>query len=330
MPNFAMWYQALRTMPQVDTAQWASLDLISRWLIVSRASVLLMTFTSCAVGGLLAWQDGLFNGYYFVLCLFGLLLAHATNNQLNDYTDSVRGIDTDNYYRNRYGTHVLEHGLLTRSQLLGYIAITGGLALAVGGLLVWERGGITLGLLAAGAFFVLFYTWPLKYIGLGEPAVLLVWGPLMIGGSYFVVAGQWSWTVAAISLVYALGPTSVLFGKHTDKIDADQAKGVRSMPVMLGEVGARKMVIAMLLLQYAATVLLVFFELCGIATLLVLFNLPALLRLVRTFGEPRPQNRPAEFPAEVWPLWYSAFAFDHTRKFSGLFLLGLVINGFLP
>jgi 1,4-dihydroxy-2-naphthoate octaprenyltransferase len=36
------------------------------------------------------------------------------------------------------------------------------------------------------AFFVLFYTWPLKYIGLGEIAVLIVWGPLMIGGGYFV------------------------------------------------------------------------------------------------------------------------------------------------
>src|SRR2546430_10339218 len=33
----------------------------------------------------------------------------------------------------------------------------------------------------AGAVFVLFYTYPLKYIGLGEVAVILVWGPLMIG-----------------------------------------------------------------------------------------------------------------------------------------------------
>lgn len=329
MPNFAMWLQALRTMPQVDSGEWAGLDPVSRWLIVSRASVLLMTFTSCAVGGLLAWQDGQFNGYYFTLTLFGLLLAHATNNQLNDYTDSVRGIDTDNYYRNRYGTHVLEHGLLSRSELLAYIVATGGVALALGGLLVWERGGITLGLLAAGAFFVLFYTWPLKYIGLGEPAVLLVWGPLMIGGTYFVVTGQWSWSVAAISLVYALGPTSVLFGKHTDKIEADRAKGVRSMPVLLGEGRARTTVIAMLVLQYLLAALLVVSGLCGPAILLVLFNLPALLRLLRAYREPRPQQRPEEFPAEVWPLWYSAFAFDHTRKFSGLFLLGLVVNGWL-
>jgi 1,4-dihydroxy-2-naphthoate octaprenyltransferase len=324
-----MWYQALRTMPHVDQQQWSELDALSRWLIVSRASVLLMTFTSCGVGGLLAWQDGMFNGYYFFLTMLGLLLAHATNNQLNDLTDTLRGIDKGNYYRNRYGTHVLEGGLMSQRQLLGYIVITGSLALLVGALLVWERGGITLGLFAAGTFFVLFYTFPLKYIGLGEPAVLLVWGPLMVGGTYFVVAGQWSWPVAMISLVYALGPTSVLFGKHTDKLEADRAKGVRSMPVLMGEVLARKTVVGMLLLQYVLTVYLVLAQVCGWALLLVLINLPALLRLWLVFREPRPQQRPEEYPQEVWPLWFSGFAFDHTRKFSGLFLLGLLLNGLL-
>ena len=92
----------------------------------------------------------------------------------------------------------------------------------------------------AGAFFVLFYTWPLKYYGLGEPAVLLVWGPLMLGGTYYVVAGQWSWPVIWFSLLYALGPTSVLFGKHIDKIDLDEEKRVHTLPVLLGEARARR------------------------------------------------------------------------------------------
>ena len=55
---------------------------------------------------------------------------------------------------------------------------------------------LALALMAAGAFFVLFYTWPLKYIGLGELAVIIVWGPLMVGGGYFVVTGDWSWQAA--------------------------------------------------------------------------------------------------------------------------------------
>jgi 1,4-dihydroxy-2-naphthoate octaprenyltransferase len=321
-----MWFQALRTMPQVDKLQWSQLDAVSRWLIASRASVLLMTFTSCAIGGLLAWRDGLFNHYYFGLTLAGLLLAHATNNQLNDLTDTVRGIDSDNYYRNRYGTHVLEQGLMSRGQLLRYILFTGAMALLAGALLVWERGGITIGLLAAGAFFVLFYTYPLKTIGLGEPAVLLVWGPLMVGGTYFVVAGQWSWPVALISLVYALGPTSVLFGKHIDKLEADRGKGVHSLPVLLGELRARQLVIAMLVLQYALTLTIVLAQYCSFTLLLVLLNLPVFMQLWRNYRLPRPEQQPPDFPQEVWPLWYAAYAFDHTRRFSGLFLLGLLLD----
>ena len=135
--------------------------------------------------------------------------------------------------------------------------------------------------------------------------------------------------MALISLVYALGPTSVLFGKHTDKLEADRAKGVRSMPVLMGEALARKTVLAMLAVQYALSLGLVISGVCGMTMLLVLLNLPVLRRLWQTYLEPRPQQRPDEFPQEIWPLWYSAFAFDHTRKFSGLFLLALLIDGWL-
>ena len=105
-------------------------------------------------------------------------------------------------------------------------------------------------LMAVGALLVLFYTWPLKYIGLGEPAVLAAWGPLMVGGCFYVIAGSWDWQVALLGTIYALGPTSVLFGKHIDKAGPDAAKGVRTLPVLLGPRQARIWVLAMLALQY--------------------------------------------------------------------------------
>ena len=101
------------------------------------------------------------------------------------------------------------------------------------------RGWPAVVLLALGAFFVLFYTWPLKYIGLGELAVIIVWGPLMIGGGYYVITGQWDWNVVLASLPYALGPTTVIFGKHIDKHDPDKAKGIHTLPVIIGERAAR-------------------------------------------------------------------------------------------
>ena len=203
---------------------------------------------------------------------------------------------------------------------------TAAIALLLGGWLISQRSGLTLDLMLAGAFFVLFYTWPLKYYGLGEPAVLLVWGPLMVGGTYYVLSGQWSWEVSWLSLVFALGPTTVLFGKHTDKLEADRSKGVNTLPVIIGERASRVAVLGMIGAQYLLCVVLVALGSFGWPLLLVLLNLPRLPALFRVFAAPKPAAAPAEYPPAVWPLWFSAHAFQHTRHFTLLFLFGVIID----
>ena len=329
MIDVKMWGRALDQMPKLSHSEWQTLDPVARWLIACRASVLFMTFTAAALGGLMAWRAGTFSWSVWLVTVLGLMFAHATNNLLNDYTDSRRGIDKDNYYRNQYGVHVLEDGLMSERQFWQYVGVNAGVALALGGWLVWERAGLTLDLMLAGAFFVLFYTWPLKYYGLGEPAVLLVWGPLMVGGSYYVLAGSWSWDVTWLSLVFALGPTTVLFGKHIDKLEADRGKGVNTLPVILGERRARYWVLAMLVLQYLVCAGLVVAGSFGWSLLLVLANLPILPGLIRVFQAEKPNSPPPDYPGEVWPLWFSAHAFRHTRRFTSLFLLGLVLDTLL-
>lgn len=329
MIDIKMWGRALEQMPKLSHSEWQVLDPVAKWLIACRASVLFMTFTAAALGGLMAWRAGFFQWQLWLATVLGLMFAHATNNLLNDYTDSRRGIDKDNYYRNQYGVHVLEDGLMSEQQFWRYLGVTAGIALAMGSWLVFQRSGLTLDLMLAGAFFVLFYTWPLKYYGLGEPAVLLVWGPLMVGGTFYVLAGQWSWDVAWLSLVFALGPTTVLFGKHTDKLDADQSKGVNTLPVLIGARLARFATVGMICAQYLLCVLLVLSGSFGILLLLVLINLPAVPPLFRVFAQPKPGSVPANYPAEVWPLWFSAHAFSHTRKFTSLFLIGVLLDTLL-
>ncbi|MDH4040721.1 MAG: prenyltransferase [Gammaproteobacteria bacterium] len=326
MIDVRMWGRALAQMPKLSQSEWQALDPVAKWLIACRASVLFMTFTAAALGGLMAWRAGAFELNLWLATVLGLMFAHATNNLLNDYTDSRRGIDKENYYRNQYGVHVLEDGLMSERQFWRYLGITAGIALSLGSWLIYQRSGLTLNLMLAGSFFVLFYTWPLKYYGLGEPAVLLVWGPLMVGGSYYILAGQWSWDVTWLSLVFALGPTTVLFGKHTDKLGADKAKGVNTLPVLIGEKLSRHCVLAMILAQYLLSIALVATGSFGWPLLLVLLNLPQLPALYRVFQTPKPEAKPGTYPAEVWPLWFSAQAFRHTRHFTSLFLLGVVLD----
>jgi 1,4-dihydroxy-2-naphthoate octaprenyltransferase len=324
--NIAMWGKALRVIPRLSKDEWRALDLISKWLVATRAAVLIITFISAAIAGILALRAGKFDLTLWLLLTVGLLMAHATNNLLNDLTDHIKGVDKDNYFRAQYGPQPLEHGLLDMRQVLLYAAVTGLIAVLAGGYLVYLRGTLGLILLGLGAFFVLFYTWPLKYIGLGEPAVLVVWGPLMIGGGYFVITGDWDWNVVIASLPYALGATTVIFGKHIDKFAADKAKGIHTLPVLLGERNARYTAIGMMALQYILTISLVAIGYFTPALLLVLLALTAVPLVFGIYSKPKPEQRPDEYPADTWPLWFVAFAFLHNRRFGLLFLLGLIAD----
>jgi len=324
--NVAMWVQALRIIPRVSKDEWERLDLVSRWLIASRGAVLVITFISSSIAGLLAVRDNAFDPVLWALLTVGLLLAHATNNLVNDFTDHVKGVDRDNYFRAQYGPHPLEHGLLTKRGLITYAAVTGALALVIGAYLVSVRGPVALGLLAIGVFFVLFYTYPLKYIGLGELAVLIVWGPLMIGGGYFVITGRLDNNVWLAGLPYALGATTVIFGKHIDKFADDRAKGIHTLPVLMGERGARLVVVAMFLLQYVVVLYLIAIGFFTPLMLVVLFAVPKLRDAISVYRSAKPASRPDAYPASAWPLWFVAYAFAHNRRWGLLFLVGLIAD----
>lgn len=316
----------LTAMPRVSPDAWQAASLPIRWLISARASLLVLTFSSAALGGLIAAGVPVWDMVAWVGCLAGLLLAHAANNQLNDLTDHARGIDQGNYFRTRYGTHVLEAGLLSRRALTGYFLVTGAVAALVGCWLLYRVGSVLLVPFVSGALLLLFYTWPLKQWGCGELAVLLAWGPLMVAGSYAASTGDWQWEVAAIGMCYGLGPTTVIFGKHIDKLQFDRAKGVGTLPVRLGSARARQWVRGMLAAQYLGCALLVGVAWLPWGALLAVLAVPRARRLWAVCGRPAPSERPADYPAGIWPLWYSAFAFDHARWFGLLFLGGLSLH----
>jgi 1,4-dihydroxy-2-naphthoate octaprenyltransferase len=325
--NFAMWSKALQGVPRISKEEWDGLDLVSRWLIATRAMALVLSFISATIAGILALQAGQFNVWVWLLLTLGLVMAHGTNNLLNDYTDYSRGVDKGNYFRAQYGPQPLEHGLMSKRQLLTYAAVTGLIAAAAGGVLIYYRGGLTAVLMAIGAFFVLFYTFPLKYIGLGEVALLLVWGPLMVGGGYYVFTGGWDWNVVLAGLSYSLGVTAALFGKHIDKLDMDAAKHIRTLPVLLGESLARYTTLFTIVLQYLIVGYLMIIGFFTPMMLVVFLSLPMFIRIVLPmYRHPRPAERPEDYPADIWPLWFAASAFAFSRRFGMFFLAGLILD----
>jgi len=325
--DLAMWKKAVTVIPRIEDDEWPKLDFVSRWLIMTRFAAIILTVIAVFVSGVLSYRAVNINIGIWVLLAVALIFAHATNNVLNDLIDFRRGIDRGNYFRAQYGPQPLDRGFMTQRGLLRY-AIGNCLLALLGGVgLVLYRGGLTLPLMLAGFLFLVFYTYPLKYFALGELSVLIVWGPLMIGGGYYVLVGSWDWQIVLASLPFAIGATMVIFGKHIDKFEVDREKGVHTLPVVIGERPARAAAIGLVALQYLVILYLVLARYFTPVVLLVVLSLPLFFKtMLPMFRKPKPKERPANYPAESWPLWFVGAAFVYTRRFGLFYILGLIVD----
>ncbi len=333
--NFKMWGRALSELVKMDDKkEWDALDVISKWLIATRSAVTAVTLYACVIAGLLAWREGHFAWVPFLVVSLGLFIAHGTNNLLNDYTDFTRGVDKDNYFRTQYGVHPLVQGFWTKRQQITWFLVSGALAFASGiyALFYTELSPVILGLFAFGAVILLFYTWPLKYLGLGELMIFLIWGPVLVAGVYLVLTGgAWTdnvWNVALAGVPFGLSVVSINMGKHIDKSEPDRAKGVGTLPVRIGEKVARYVNMAVLVLIYLVVIYLIFVpRFFTPVMLIVLFAGKRLLLAVGVHTKPRPSEPPKEWPG--WPTWFAGFAFYHNRLWGNLFALGLLVDSIL-
>jgi 1,4-dihydroxy-2-naphthoate octaprenyltransferase len=320
-------------MNHANMPDGVEMDWFSKWLIVTRAAVFTMTATSGLIGGLLAIGTvGVsVNYWYLALSIIGLVIAHASNNMINDYFDLEGGVDTDEYVRALYAPHPILSGWLSKAQLRNAILLMNALDFAILVFLVWVRGPWVAFFALGGLFISVFYVAPpikLKHRGLGEPGVFVVWGPLMIAGTYFVATGTLPGWVWIASLPYAILVTTVLFGKHIDKISADTAKGIHTLPVILGEARARRVAQALMIGFYPIVIGSALVGWIGPFVMLVVLGIPLLLKVLGQFSSPRPETPPHSYVG--WPLWFVGGAFTHTRRAGGLLILGLFLNAVLP
>jgi 1,4-dihydroxy-2-naphthoate octaprenyltransferase len=332
--NFAMWKTALWTLVKMDNKdEWDKLDVVSKWLIATRSGVTLVTVYTCIIAGMLAWRDGYFDFLPWLILTLGLFIAHGTNNLLNDYTDFSRGVDKDNYFRTQYGVHPLVQGFWDKPTQLRWFMVSGVIAFLSGvyALFYSHFDPLVIGLFALGALVLLFYTYPLKYLGLGELAIFLIWGPIMVVGVYVVLAEGATeniWNVALAGVPFGLSVASINIGKHIDKSKDDKLKGVGTLPVRIGEKAARSVNIAVLVLIYLVVVYLVFIPRYFTPLMLIIFfAIKRLMLAIKILSKPRPEEAPLNFP--FWPTWFSAFNFNHNRLFGGLFILALIIDTLL-
>ncbi len=321
--RLATWTEILRTTNPPDGRP---LDFVGRWLVLTRAAVLPMTLTAGAIATLLAVREPDFDGWLLALAFVGIVLAHVANNLMNDLFDAEVGADTADYPRALYAPHPVLSGMITRRRLAEAALLVNVVDLVILVVLTAQRGWPILVFALGGFLLSVAYTAPplrLKKRGLGELDVLLVWGPLMVGGTYYAAVGTVTWQLIVASLPYGLLCTAVLMGKHIDKASYDEPLGIRTLPVLLGEARSRHWTKAMMIAFYGLVILCVAVGAIGWPSLVVLVALPTLVKALRGFSRPKPKVPPEGWV--IWPLWFAGIAFLHTRRAGALLVLGLLV-----
>lgn len=279
--------------PWPAKSPWYSL----KWIIAARPWSFPMSLVSVTVGALIAWVDGPVLWGWHVLVCFGIVCFHATANLYNDYFDTKYGIDQPDSPTARYRPQPILAGLMTPGQLLSQAVILNGVTLLVGAILAFYRTGLVFVIGFAGFLVSLFYTAgpvKLKYRALGEFFVFLMWGPLMVEGSYAVQRQTLSLDALYISAPFGILVALVLLANNIRDIAYDSRQGIETIATVLGEKGSLRLYGALIIAAYLVIIILTVTGIASLWSLVVLLSLPKAVSLTRAFIKKVPETADAD------------------------------------
>jgi len=266
------------------------------WVLATRPWSFAMTAISVGVGGAVAALDGPFDIGLFVLTLIGAVCVHGATNLVNDYFDYKSGVDRPGAPTTLYRPHPLVQGLISPQAVLwvsfGLYAIAALIGLALIGL----KGAGLLWFIVIGAIASFFYTaGPIKYkyLALGEFSVFLMWGPVIVGGTYFVQRGSLSPEAILISLPFGLLVALVLLANNLRDIDYDRSAGITTIGTLLGQRKTRALYQGLILTAYLAIAVLIVLKILSPWGVLVFFSAPVAVRLIKIFQQEIPNDADA-------------------------------------
>jgi 1,4-dihydroxy-2-naphthoate octaprenyltransferase len=234
------------------------------WLRAIRPQFLTATAVPVVLGSVAAWRDaGGLLWPRFWLAAVGALLIHIGSNLANEYGDHLSGADVKSPELTPLsgGSHVIQEGLVAPRSILLASVVSLALGAALGLYLnSLARGNVILLIGLVGIFLGYFYSRPplkLGYRGLGEVAVGVGFGPLMVGGSYYVQAERLPAHVLLLSLPIGLLIAAVLLINGFPDRETDLVAGKRTLVVLLGPRRAALLYRALLVGVYALIALLV-------------------------------------------------------------------------
>lgn len=208
------------------------------WLTAVRP----FAYTASALAVVLGLAVSFYSGYAiqwgpFAATMLGVLCFHTAANLLNDCFDHRRGLDTQVFPM----SGAVVRGWLTEKQVFVAAICLLVVGVACGLFLTWYAGWVVLVLGAVGAFFSIGYTTPrlcFKYAGMGDFAIFVSFGILVVFGTFWVQAREFSWLPVLWSVPPALHTTAILHANNWRDLESDPNKGCRTFATVLGSRGS--------------------------------------------------------------------------------------------
>ena len=204
----------------------------------TRLPFLTATIIPVVLGIAIAASHGAFDLWAAALTVIGASFVQLGLNVANDVFDSVQGADDANVTPTQFsgGSRVIQYGLVSLRQMATLATVFYVLAGLIGLVLLATRGSTALLVIGVVGFVVsLGYTAPpLKFVyrGLGEIAVAVGFGPLMLLGAYVVqTRGALAWEPFVASIPIALLVALILYVNEIPDRRGDAHAGKRTLPV---------------------------------------------------------------------------------------------------
>ncbi|MFP4573004.1 MAG: 1,4-dihydroxy-2-naphthoate octaprenyltransferase [Desulfobacterales bacterium] len=271
-------------------------DLYRNWFLASRPWSFIMTAISIGVGGTIAAIDGQFFWGLFAATLAGAVFLHAATNLINDYYDVKSGVDTIEAATAQYRPHPLVEGKLLPKNVRNAAYILFFAGAAIGLCLTAARGWPVLALGIAGVLASLAYTAPplsYKYLALGEFSVFLMWGPLMVEGTYFVQRRSLSADALWISIPFGVIVALVLLANNLRDISHDKAMHIKTIAIVLGAKKGFYLYSCLISLAYASILLMIGLGILSPWSFAVFLSLPIAVKILRIMAEKIPNDADA-------------------------------------
>jgi 1,4-dihydroxy-2-naphthoate octaprenyltransferase len=264
---------------------------IKKYIIATRPWSFTMSLISVSVGTLLAAEEGSVSWLWFAITAIGITLFHAAANLINDYFDTLYDIDQQDSPTAKYRPQPIISGMLTPRQTIVEASVFLVLTVAIGMTAAVIRSWHILWIGLIGLFTSIYYTAgpvKFKYRALGECAVFMIWGPLMIEGAYAVQRQALSMKALYVSVPFGVLVALVLFANNMRDIAYDSRHNVKTVSIMLGSRNSYILFAGLIALAYAYVLGMILTGIMSLWGLLIFLSIPKAVSLLRTFKKKIP------------------------------------------